>query len=718
MHRRGIRHLTFQGGEPLLHPAIELVISDARSAGMRVGLITNGWLLPQHVEPMANAGLGLLFVSIDSHSMDEHERNRGLPGLGARIREGLAKARRLGITTLASVAVNRLVDFERLPSLLLDLGFEGVNFSYPRRNEGSSPLAFGVENPLTDYSDAELVAVFEAIKAMKRKVPVVNPWAGVEEMERRVRGEDERFFCVGGYKYFCLDWNLDIWRCEAWPEPLGSVFDLDHIPDQRDPCRACMISCYRDGSVLMHAGIVMDDAATALANVKAGGAISRLFRRTFYISLAADAEQLWLIARLRRRPSRPSFPPLVPGSVKRRSPACIILVPDERGLVPVFGIPAVRRLVILARRANLAPLRLLGRVDLVRDVLGDLLCSDAFVQAGDGSDLGEGVRELGLAPGTKVVVIKANQVIDQTLADLVTGTLEQGPSRCIAEDKGARDGLLYLSDVDELGPLLSALWLDGSTPPPVFSNAEPMRGSCGLPCTVDERGAKACERRLFASLASRVKSDDSFLSRHVNRHISRFVSKRIVHTPLTANHITLINGAIGLAGGFFLSSGGYWQGLIGALLFLLCVIMDGADGEVARLKLQESSFGQSLDYAVDNVVHVAVFAGIAVGLYRGAHNGLYLLALLLLLAGFGLCALVVYRHILKRTPDELKRSPLAIRLMATLLTNRDFAYLVLAFAVIGRLNWFLWATALGTYLFAAVLWLAAISDHNSSSHPA
>ena len=44
---------------------------------------------------MADAGLGLLFVSIDSDSMEEHERNRGLPGLGARIREGLAEARRL-----------------------------------------------------------------------------------------------------------------------------------------------------------------------------------------------------------------------------------------------------------------------------------------------------------------------------------------------------------------------------------------------------------------------------------------------------------------------------------------------------------------------------------------------------------------------------------------------------------------------------------------------
>jgi hypothetical protein len=47
-----------------------------------------------------------------------------------------------------------------------------------------------------------------------------------------VRGEQQAVPCIGGYKYFYLDWNLDIWRCEAWNEPLGSVFDLDRIPVQ------------------------------------------------------------------------------------------------------------------------------------------------------------------------------------------------------------------------------------------------------------------------------------------------------------------------------------------------------------------------------------------------------------------------------------------------------------------------------------------------------
>ncbi len=712
MYRRGIRHLTFQGGEPLLHPAIEALISEARSAGFRVGLITNGWFLPQHIEPMADAGLGTLFVSIDSHSMDEHERNRGLPGLGARIREGLIEARRLGVTTLASVAVNRLVDFDRLPSLLSGLGFWGVNFSYPRREEGGpSPLGFGMATPLTDYDGKELIAVFEAIKGLKRKLTVVNPTVAVEEMERRIRGISERFPCVGGHKYFCLDWNLDIWRCEAWPEPMGSVFDLDRIEDRRDPCTACMISCYRDGSVLMHAGVAAGDAARALARGRVDRAAALLFRRSFLLSLRAIAEELRLIARLRRRTPGRALPPEAQTAEAEAPTACVILVPDGRGMTPLFGVPAVRRLVLLARRMGLKPLYLVGRVEAVRAVLSDLLPASAFRAVEETDALERIVRALALPGGARVLVIKAHDVIDQSFSDPAVTPQRWAHAYRPDEGKPGGDGI-YLSDGDRLLPLLSALCFETPSAPPALSPAGRPEGAAALPCAVGagEKAARTCEAGLIASAESAVKADDSFLSRHVNRHISRFVSRRVVHSPITANQITLINGVIGLAGGAFLTFPGYWAHLLGALLFLFCVIMDGTDGEVARLKLQESAFGQALDYTVDNVVHVAVFAGMAVGLYLDTGLARYLLALSVLLVGFGLCALTVNRYILKRSTDELKRSPRVIRLMATLLTNRDFAYLVLAFAVIDRLDWFLWATAFGTYLFAAVLVCAALSE--------
>jgi MoaA/NifB/PqqE/SkfB family radical SAM enzyme len=302
LHRRGIRYMTFQGGEPLLHPEIEGLVADAHAIGIRPTLITNGWLLPQKIENLVDAGLRTLTVSIDSHSLAEHERNRGLQGVCERIRQGLAVARRNGIPTLASVTVSRLVQYEVLPDFLEELGFDAVNFSCPRRAPlGSTSMVFNADSALINFQTEELVGALEAIKALKKRFPVNNPTVSLNDIERYVLGQKEKFACVGGHKYFYLDWNLNIWRCEAWSKPLGSVFDLDRIPDCRDRCNACMMSCYRNASVLMHAGVAVEDAMVALKTGRLGEAARILTRPTVALSLRAVLAQARQISSFMRR---------------------------------------------------------------------------------------------------------------------------------------------------------------------------------------------------------------------------------------------------------------------------------------------------------------------------------------------------------------------------------------------------------------------------------
>lgn len=307
LHRRGVRYITFQGGEPLLHPRIHTLVADTRAAGMKPSVITNGWLLPQKIDGLVSAGLGTLMVSIDSHSLAEHERNRGLPGVGERIRKALTVARDNGIHTMASVTVSRLVQFDALPDLLDDLGFDSVGFSCPRRAPlGSSSMVYNSDSALLHFQTQELIDALEAIKSLKKKFHVRNPTAMLDDIQRHVRGEQQKFACVAGYKYFYLDWDLNIWRCEAWSKPFGSVFDLDQMPDCRDHCTACMLSCYRNVSVLMHVGVAMEDAGTALAAGRVGEAARTLFRPTVARSIGAVLEQGRDILKLARR-SRPEI---------------------------------------------------------------------------------------------------------------------------------------------------------------------------------------------------------------------------------------------------------------------------------------------------------------------------------------------------------------------------------------------------------------------------
>jgi len=89
---------------------------------------------------------------------------------------------------------------------------------------------------------------------------------------------------------------------------LGSVFDLDHHPDQREPCNACMMGCYRNASMLMHAAVAATDAARALADGKIGAALSTLFRRSVAQSILALVEatpkmRRWARPREQARPN-------------------------------------------------------------------------------------------------------------------------------------------------------------------------------------------------------------------------------------------------------------------------------------------------------------------------------------------------------------------------------------------------------------------------------
>ncbi len=118
------------------------------------------------------------------------------------------------------------------------------------------------------------------------------------------------------------------------------------------------------------------------------------------------------------------------------------------------------------------------------------------------------------------------------------------------------------------------------------------------------------ERRLLRSL---VKDTDGFMARHVERPLSLQISRRLAGTVITPNQMSLISIAVGICGGpFFLSSRPLMQ-TIGALLFLAHSILDGCDGELARLKFQQSRWGGVLDFWGDNVVHTVIFGCMGVG---------------------------------------------------------------------------------------------------------
>ena len=265
-----IGYLLFVGGEPLVHKDLRAMVRYAAERGINPMICTNGSLwTKQNMRDLASDGLSSVIMSIDAHDVAKHEKNRGLTDVCRKIKEANATFAELGIQTTASVTASKLIDdYDKLPAFLEDLGFKSCTFSYPLTNLASSYLSFS-DSSLVSYKTDELIQVFSKIKEMKKRsgFPVVNPTESLSEMQRHLKKQPEKFGCLGGHKYFYLDWNLNLYRCHFWETPMCNIYEFDQTKLIRDGCTRCMIDCYRDPSVLQFVAI---SASDAWQNIKKG----------------------------------------------------------------------------------------------------------------------------------------------------------------------------------------------------------------------------------------------------------------------------------------------------------------------------------------------------------------------------------------------------------------------------------------------------------------
>jgi len=292
--RNHIGYLLFVGGEPLVHKDLRAMTRYAAERGIRPMICTNGSLwTDRNMRELAGDGLCSVIMSIDAHDAAAHERNRGLPDVCRKIQRANEVFGQLGVQTTASVTASKLIeDYEKLPAFLTELGFTSCTFSYPLSTLASSYLSFS-DSGLVSYRTEELIEVFERIKRMKRRTrfPVVNPAESLTEMQRHLRREPEKFGCLGGHKYFYLDWKLNLYRCHFWETPMCSIYEFDRSKLIRDGCTRCMIDCYRDPSVLQFVAISASDAWNNLKRGRLLAAAKNIFDSRNLTSLKAVWEE-------------------------------------------------------------------------------------------------------------------------------------------------------------------------------------------------------------------------------------------------------------------------------------------------------------------------------------------------------------------------------------------------------------------------------------------
>jgi phosphatidylglycerophosphate synthase len=211
--------------------------------------------------------------------------------------------------------------------------------------------------------------------------------------------------------------------------------------------------------------------------------------------------------------------------------------------------------------------------------------------------------------------------------------------------------------------------------------------------------AARAEAVLYSGLGSAI---DSPLDTAFHRRLSKLVSRRAVGLGISPNQISTASLLLGLAGAWCIAGGTLAGALAGVVLYAASVVLDHADGEVARLALAESRLGEWLDVTVDTVVHAAVVLamGAATQAVEGGHATL--------VGGVAALGIVMSAMTAKVSPPAAGTS--VGRLLQGLGTRDGFYGMLLLFISVlvvqpAALPWLMIVVALGAHAY----WLSRLA---------
>ena len=230
---------------------------------------------------------------------------------------------------------------------------------------------------------------------------------------------------------------------------------------------------------------------------------------------------------------------------------------------------------------------------------------------------------------------------------------------------------------------------------------------------IDKHSARAAKNMLFDQVS---KSTSGTVARLLNVRISVPISKLIVDTGISPNMVTFF---MVLCPGLFAAylatqPDDYLQLACAGVLWQLASILDGCDGEIARVKLAETKFGAWFDTVTDNLAYLLGYAALMAGMWQlHPDNYLPIYAGISAIASLVLTLALLYSYALKtgtgslqyylgdltnKVPDGEKDWTYRFLERAGFITKRDFLSLFIAIGLVAN-------------LLAIVYWLLVVLLH-------
>jgi phosphatidylglycerophosphate synthase len=138
----------------------------------------------------------------------------------------------------------------------------------------------------------------------------------------------------------------------------------------------------------------------------------------------------------------------------------------------------------------------------------------------------------------------------------------------------------------------------------------------------DEASRQAAEDAVFAQL---LRGDLGIIARYLNKPVSFRITRYLLcHLPFTPNHVSILAALVGFCGVALVATGQHWLMIAGYLLAHLQSVLDGCDGELARIRFQQSKLGEWLDTFIDEGLNISLFACTGIGVWRQSGSTLAL----------------------------------------------------------------------------------------------
>lgn len=151
------------------------------------------------------------------------------------------------------------------------------------------------------------------------------------------------------------------------------------------------------------------------------------------------------------------------------------------------------------------------------------------------------------------------------------------------------------------------------------------------------------------------KTRGNWMVRHLLRDAALPITWVLLHTPVTANQVTLLAILVGLVGNFYLSVLSHSSLFVAALLLQLWYLLDHVDGQIARYRKTASLTGRFYDFLMHHMIHATVFFPWGWFLWQETEESYYLILgfiMSMMITLFNMLPDIVYKAYIEKVQKE------------------------------------------------------------------